>query len=445
MCSDLNDFHNAETHRGRGNPAAWVKPSSRRRAPRARAGLVIAITLAASLTACGGDAHNGAPSPKQAAKPTPSAQPAIWVVDDGNNRTLGYSAPINTIGQLANVVLGEPNFTETNCQTGTIASAQCQSNPFASAAVDSSGNLWVTDLGNNRVLKYSPPFSNGQAATLVIGQPNFTSTTSGSGQNQLDQPIYVAFDRGGDLWVSDSINNRVLEYLKPFSNGMNPSVVIGQPDFSSTACVNGTNDATDSTICSPWGIAFDSSNNMFLADNGNSRILEFKPPFTTGMSASFVIGQPNFTSNAAPINPTASLVGPFGIAVDGGGNIWAADVNYGRVIEFPPPTANGEAAIRELGEPSMTTYDAQCPNSAGHPTASLICEAFDVKVDASGNVYAVDNDNNRLLVWDAPITADGQAANFVVGQTSFTANGFATGTGGLDLPAGIALGVSLQP
>ena len=416
--------------------------------------MILVVAIALSIAACEGN-NEGGTTPNHphhtatpTATPTAVASAPLWVVDNANNRTIGYTPPIDSNGPLASVVLGQTSFTTSNCQSGTTPTAYCQSNPFAGAAVDSNGNVWVTDLGNNRVLRYPSPFSNGENADLVIGQSDFVSAGSGSGAAQLYQPIYVELDRHGNLWVSDTNNNRVLEYVPPFTNGMAATLVIGQPGFSSTTCVNSPGAATASGMCSPWGIAFDSNDDLFVSDNGNSRILEYEPPFSNGMSASFVIGQPNFTSNSAPTTPAANLVGAFGIAIDASDNVWAADVNYGRVIEFPPPTSNGENAIRVLGEPNFTTYDAQCPSSSppnNQPTDSLICEAFDVKVDSAGNVYAADNDNNRMLVWDAPITANGQAANFVVGQTSFTSTTAATTQAGLFNPSGIALPFAMRP
>jgi DNA-binding beta-propeller fold protein YncE len=86
-----------------------------------------------------------------------------------------------------------------------------------SLAFDSSGNLWVADDSNNRVLRYpyspSPPhFINSKAADLVLGQSSFTTNTAGSGPSGLTQPEGVGFDLSGNVWVVDQGNNRVLSY-----------------------------------------------------------------------------------------------------------------------------------------------------------------------------------------------------------------------------------------
>jgi DNA-binding beta-propeller fold protein YncE len=79
-------------------------------------------------------------------------------------------------------------------------------------AFDSHGDLWVGDFDNNRVLEFTPPFSNGERASVVIGQPNFTASTPAETRTGLDSPTYVAIDSHGNLWVADASNNRVLEF-----------------------------------------------------------------------------------------------------------------------------------------------------------------------------------------------------------------------------------------
>ena len=79
---------------------------------------------------------------------------------------------------------------------------------------DSSGNLWVADFGNSRVLMYpkGTGFTNGEAATIVLGQSSFTTDTSDTTATTLRGPFGLAFDSSGNLWVSDQGNSRVLKY-----------------------------------------------------------------------------------------------------------------------------------------------------------------------------------------------------------------------------------------
>jgi hypothetical protein len=140
---------------------------------------------------------------------------------------------------------------------------------------------------------FEPPLTNGMSASVVIGQPDFTTNAVATSQSGFGSTIGIAADSGGNLFVADVFNNRVMEFRPPFSNGMNASVVIGQPDFSSATAAT-----TQDGLASPRGVSLDQPGNLFVADNANSRVLEFKPPFSSGMNAGVVIGQPNFTSKA---------------------------------------------------------------------------------------------------------------------------------------------------
>jgi hypothetical protein len=112
--------------------------------------------------------------------------------------------------------------------------------------------------------------SNGQNASLVIGQLTFATNKSSTTQNGLAFPEQATFDSKGNLWVSDSYYNRVLEFRPPFSNGEDASVVIGQKIFTA-----GEPATTRDGLRGPVGIEFDPKGNLWVADITNSRILEY--------------------------------------------------------------------------------------------------------------------------------------------------------------------------
>jgi hypothetical protein len=117
---------------------------------------------------------------------------------------------------IATQVYGQPGFTTNYANNGGV-SASSLNNPIY-PALDSSGNLYVADTLNNRVLFY--PFGS-TTATRVYGQLNsFTSNTANNGgisANSLSEPWAAALDPSGNLYVTDNSNNRVLEY-GPFGN-----------------------------------------------------------------------------------------------------------------------------------------------------------------------------------------------------------------------------------
>lgn len=219
--------------------------------------------------------------------------------------------------------------------------------PWGGLTFDPNGDLWVADSQNNRSLEFTPPFYNNMNAAVVIGQPSFQRTKAGTTANELNYPMYITFDHSGNLWISDSDNNRLLEFQPPFFNGMKASIVLGQQNF--TASFDNT---TRNGLSYPGQVAFDSLGNLWVPDGGNGRILEYQPPFTTGMNASLVLGEPDFTHRYC--DPTwfgvqlhcsnhSSLKGPAEVAFDQQGNLWAPEVwspTFG-ISVFKPPFSDG--------------------------------------------------------------------------------------------------------
>jgi hypothetical protein len=121
---------------------------------------------------------------------------------------------------------------------------------------------------------YTTPFTNGESASLVIGQSGFTSKSFANPPtaSSLSVPTGLAFDGAGNLWVADSSYNRVLKFTGPFTNGESASLVIGQSGFTS----NGSpTTPTASSLNKPSAVVFDSSVNPWITDNANNRVLKY--------------------------------------------------------------------------------------------------------------------------------------------------------------------------
>ena len=304
------------------------------------------------------------------------------------------------IGQSASDVIGQPDFT-----TITPGSGNSNLNYPTDAAFDSSGNLWVADQANHRILKFPATLTTGMAATVVIGQTSFKTTTPGSGNNKFGTPHSIAFDPSGNLWVADISNNRILKFTAPLTTGMAASDVIGQPDFTTITPGSGNN-----KLDTPHGIAFDTSGNLWVADTQNSRVLEFVSP-ATGVVATTVIGQSNF-ANTTPLFGNSRLAYPHGITFDSSGNLWVADHSHHRILKFPAPLTTGMAATVVIGQTDFkTTTSGSGNNKFRFP--------HDVAIDSAGNLWVADKEQNRILKFTAPITT-GMAATVVIGQPDFT-------------------------
>jgi sugar lactone lactonase YvrE len=232
-------------------------------------------------------------------------------------------------GQAASLVLGQSSFITSN----TVAT-QTEENLPNALAFDSSGNMWIADTNNNRVLEYKAPFSTHEAASLVIGQLSFTSSNTATTAAGLNGVKTLAFDSGGNLWVVDFRQSRVLEYTAPLSTHEAASLVIGQTSFTTRECAFTSTCAANSTnLFDPNALAFDSGGNLWVADGDNNRVLEYGAPFSTHEAANLVIGQSGFTGHAATTTSTG-LSAPEGVAFDSGHNLWVADYANSRVLQF---------------------------------------------------------------------------------------------------------------
>jgi sugar lactone lactonase YvrE len=270
----------------------------------------------------------------------------IYVSDLNQNRVLQFRPPFSN-GMSASLVIGQPDFV-----TGTANTTQNGLRGAGGSAFDASGNLWVVDFANNRILQYRPPFATDMNASLVLGQVSFTSSAVATTNAGLSSPHYIVFDASGNLWVTDTNNNRVLEFKPPFANGMTASLVIGQADFVSSG-----NSTTATGLDFPTGVAFDSAGNLWIGDTLNNRVLQFRPPFANGMSASLVLGQASFTTST-PATSQSGFSGPFGIGFDSSGNLGVADSGNNRTLGFTPPFSDNQNASLVLGQANFTTATA---------------------------------------------------------------------------------------
>ncbi len=243
----------------------------------------------------------------------------VYVADTINNRVLGWNDVSSfTSAQPANIVFGQPDLFSYKCNNGVAAGdlaglgADSLCGP-ARMAVDRAGNLYVADAGNNRVLVYNTPFNaaSGEpgagdaSADFVYGQGgSFTSRGSnldGAGATTLSNPAAVALDGSGNIYIADTGNNRVLEYAKagnpPVASDAIASRSYGQGavnDFTDTICANGAGgnpSPSAQAMCIPGGVALDSAGNLFVADSGNNRVLEIATPLAGTQSATRVFGQ----------------------------------------------------------------------------------------------------------------------------------------------------------
>jgi sugar lactone lactonase YvrE len=205
------------------------------------------------------------------------ANDTLWVADFGNHRVLKFanvSSKLTTfpVGPPADGVLGQANFTANASAVGTAAGM----NSPAAVATDSGGRLWVADFNNRRVLRFdnASSLANGATASGVLGQPDFVDTIPGFTAAKLSSPAGLHAAADGTLWIGEFSGKRVLGHFNAGSkvSGAAADVVLGQPDFT-TLSSGVTADKTNQTA----GVCSGPGDSLFVADLGNHRVLRFSP------------------------------------------------------------------------------------------------------------------------------------------------------------------------
>jgi len=278
----------------------------------------------------------------------------------------------------ATTIIGQPDEATGSCLAPDGATASTLRFP-SGAAMDPDGNLWVADYGNSRVLKYQPPFTNGMAASVALGQTT-TNSTGGSYDcnhanggvgpigaypdptaSTLCFPSRVAFDSTGNLWVVDQGNYRVLMYPPAQQmQGGAATLVIGQTDF-----ISALSGSTAAALGSPWDLGFDRFENLWVSDITNNRVLKYQAPFLNGMDASAALGQTDLVSNGFGTS-ASKLHYPYGLSFDNVGNLLVTDSANNRTLIFSQLEQDtGGSATNALGQRDLVSGTA---NQGGSPS-----------------------------------------------------------------------------
>ncbi|WP_410210311.1 hypothetical protein [Aquirhabdus sp.] len=220
----------------------------------------------------------------------------VYVADSGNN-TIRKITSSGAVTTLAGTAGKQGNFDSTG------AAAQFY-NPHG-IAVDQSSNVYVADTSNSSIRKISPT---GVVTTIagMIGNLGMAGSTDGFGFNaEFFQPTGIAVDKSGNVYVADSENSTI---RKISGNQVTT--------FAGTAGIQGALDGTGSTaqFYYPTGISTDSSGNVYVADAGNNTIRKITPSgiVTTVVNSSNALGVKLKSLTNAELQPTGIAVSPKG-------------------------------------------------------------------------------------------------------------------------------------
>lgn len=329
----------------------------------------------------------------------------------------------------ATVVIGQSDFTSGECNQGGSPTADNLCEPEGAAGTNKK-LLYIPDSSDARVLGFKKvPKTNGASASFVLGQPNFSDTSGGTDQSSFGYPTRVAV-AGKKLLVVDFSNSRVLIWNKlPTQTDAPASVVVGQSDFTSSAAAT-----TQSGLNRPEAGLTVAKGKLFISDRNNNRILIWnKIPTANGANADLVLGQADFTSSGYATTQTG-LRDPEGLWSDGK-RLVVADFSNNRVLIWNNiPTSNGAPADVVIGQADFTSFDNPQP-----PDAQSLYGPGDVTSDGK-RLFVADSRNNRVLVYSPFPTSDNPTASIVLGQADFTHNDSSGPTAQtLSFPFGISL------
>ena len=314
----------------------------------------------------------------------------FYVADVFNNRVLRFNQPFID-GTVADFVWGQADFSQGNCNWGRSYGfpdnkSLCLTPPSrvlgsykAGVAIDSYKNLWVTDIQNNRVLRF--PYNStlgapAQAADLVLGQPDFSTATSGSGPNHMHLPASVRVDASGKVYVLDGSggdnDGRLLVFLPPFYNGMAAGQVF-------------------TGLGGPTGMELDTAGSLWINNSDQHKILHLVDGNIQAVRNDIGWGQES------------------GIGIDRDNNLMITGWMAGGVNIYSLPTYTWVSTFLEKDEYSF--FNKLGPLGLGGPAG--------LEVTDSQLIVA---DGPRLLFWNNPtqLANNYPPADGVIGQPDFT-------------------------
>ena len=336
----------------------------------------------------------------------------LYIADRGNDRV----RKVDSSGVITTVAGSAKSLFGGD---GGQATAAQLDTPYG-VVLDGVGNLYIADGLNHRIRKVD---SSGVITTVAGSEEYGHSGDGGQATNAgLAFPRGVAVDGVGNLYIADYVNHRI---RKVDSSGVITTIAgSGGISFGGDG-----GPAVNAQLYSPTDVALDSAGNLFIADRYNHRIRKVDAGGTittvAGMGATG-LGAGGFSGDGGPA-VNAMLEDPHGVAVDGAGNLYIADRDNHRIRKVD--TSGLITTVAGTGERGFG-------GDGGPAAAARLAFPHGVAVDAAGNLYIADTSNHRIRKVDSSGVIRTIAGT---GERGFRGNGVLATNAWLDLPFGVAV------
>ncbi|WP_353072153.1 Ig-like domain repeat protein [Tunturiibacter gelidoferens] len=287
------------------------------------------------------------------------------------------SLTVMTPGEI-NTLSGDGCLSDGSCPTSgsTPATSSALKLPLGEAT-DAAGNLYISDTGNNRIRKVDP-FGN---VTTIAGSSEIAGFSGDGGSAttaQLSAPSTIAIDGAGNIFFADTGNNAIRE--------ISAGKILTVAGTLGSAGFGGDGHAANVALLSaPQGFAFDASGDLYIADTGNHRIRKVDTSGDISTVAGNGIAGYSGDGGAAL---SGQFDSPWGVDVATDGNLYIADFSNNRIRRVDAVTGILSTAAGD-GTGSYTGDGGLAVNATLNGPASVV-------TDAAGNLYIADSENNAI-------------------------------------------------
>jgi len=330
-----------------------------------------------------------------------------------------------------------------SCLPGAQGTAAGQFSLPDGVATDSAGNVYVADGNNHRVQKFSSSGTFIRMWGKDVGGAGVDTCTDagacgagglGTTEGEFASPRGVAVDADDNLYIADSVNDRVQKlspagaFVKTWGNGVGG---VGN-DTCTSSCGRGNPGTAEGHFNAPSGVAVDASGSIYVVDRFNRRVQRFDALGSfVGMWGKDVGGAGVNTCTSSCSAGTAGsaegeLTDPVRVGTGPGGRVYVTDFDTHSLHEFDAAGGFVRMWGYQVGGDRAGTCTSSC--TAGAPGGTdPFSDPEDVGRDAAGNVYVADFEGGRIHKFDP------------VGRSLFAFAGLGTGGGELGGANGLAV------